>query len=99
MIPFGSGKRIFATVLCEIQSARVPGFKTFVACNCICAYDAVVPKFAKSKLMVITTYEIVTEFTTSTLLHLYYIHNRYIITDFKEIRLPSSPVLQQLHSP
>lgn len=51
--PFGSGKTVLVATLCEIQSARNPGSKTFVACSSNSACDAVVPKFAKSKLMIV----------------------------------------------
>ena len=43
--PFGSGKTLLVTLLCEIQSTRQKGSKTYVACSSNSACDAVVAKF------------------------------------------------------
>ncbi|CAF9924435.1 MAG: hypothetical protein ALECFALPRED_002760 [Alectoria fallacina] len=51
--PFGSGKTVLVALLCKLQSVRVPGSQTFVACSSNSACDAVVPKFTNSNLMVV----------------------------------------------
>lgn len=51
--PFGSGKTVLVQALCEIHSARTPGSKTFVCACSNSTCDAIVPKFAKSNLMVV----------------------------------------------
>lgn len=49
--PFGSGKTVLVSALCELQSARDPGSTTLVSASSDSACDAVVSKFANSKLM------------------------------------------------
>ena len=46
--PFGSGKTVLVSKLCELQKLRMPESDTFVAASSNSVYDAVVPKFATS---------------------------------------------------
>ena len=59
--PFGSGKTVLVSKLCELQKLRLPGSKTFVATHSYSACDAVIPKFAKSELMVVRAHALDTE--------------------------------------
>ena len=68
--PFGSGKTVLVSKLCELQKLRMPASKTFVAASSDSACDAVIPKFATSDLMVVRAHALSLE--RETLLKAYF---------------------------
>ena len=72
--PFGSGKTVLVSKLCELQKAQKPDSKSFVTASSNSACDAVVPKFQQTELMVVRAHALSLE--PETLLEPYFERQR-----------------------
>ncbi len=72
--PFGSGKTVLVSKLCELQKAQKPDSKSFVTASSNSACDAVVPKFQQTELMVVRAHALSLE--RETLLEPYFERQR-----------------------